>query len=147
MGLIKPIEKDFDLPGGGKLTFILSKFPATVGREIITQYPTSGMPKVGDYKLNEELMFKLLSFVAVKLPSGEPLELSTRALVDNHIPDWETLMKVEWAMMEYNCSFFQDGKMSNILGRLLPKVEGFLTKTLTQFVQSLQEKDSRVSTN
>src|SRR5487761_2123203 len=103
--LLAPIEIDIELPDGSVKKFILSQFPASVGREIITQYPTSAAPKIGSYALNEELMFKLMSYVAVPLADGLPLRLNSRALVDNHVPDFETLMRIEWEMMKYNCSF------------------------------------------
>ena len=142
MDLIEP--KEVEILGK---TFIISKFPAVLGREIITQYPTSAAPKVGDYRLNEELMFKLLCHVGIPMKGKDPLLLTTRALVDNHIKDWEMLMKVEWAMMEFNCSFFTAGRMSGLLELILSRAEGFIASTLTSFVQSLSEKDSQPSKN
>lgn len=128
-----------ELPING-VTYILSKFPATVGREILTQYPTTAMPKVGDYKMNEELMLKLMSYVAVSTERG-PLQLTTRALVDNHVPDAATLMKLEWAMMEKNFSFFANGKGSEFLAGLGEKVQALIIKTLTDFSQSSKAKN------
>jgi hypothetical protein len=145
--MIDPIEKEIELPNGSTKTFILSKFPAVVGREIISQYPTSAAPKVGNYSLNEELMFKLLAHIGVPVKGKDPIMLKTRALVDNHIPDWETLVKVEWAMMEYNCSFFTNGRVLGILDTILPKVNGLISSILIQFVQQLSAKDSPPSTN
>jgi hypothetical protein len=123
--MIKP--KEFEI--GGK-TYILSKFPATDGREIVTQYVSSGLPKIGDYKRNEELMYKLMCFVAVKLDSG-PLLLTTKALVNNHCEDFEILMKIEAAMMDYNCSFFRDGRASTFLDGIAQKALALITKILT----------------
>jgi len=51
-----------------------------------------------------------MAFVAVPRTEGGPLPLSTRALVDNHVPDWETLARIEMAMMEYNEVFSATGK-------------------------------------
>lgn len=65
--MLEPIEKEIPLPDGGTKTFILSKFPAIAGREIVTQYPTTGAPKIGDYKTNEALMLKLMAYVAVPI--------------------------------------------------------------------------------
>jgi len=139
--LLEPKEEPITLPDGSIKTFILSKFPAVAGREIITQYPTSAAPKIGSYQLNEELMFKLLGYVAVPMPNGEPLRLSTETLVNNHVPDFETLMKIEWAMMNYNCSFFRDGKMSGFLETLAEKVQALILQTLTGYSESLSKKD------
>lgn len=110
--------------------FILSKFPAIAGREIITQYPLSGIPKLGDYKTNETIMLKIMAFVAVPLPELE-LRLTTQALIDNHVGSWETLMKLEMAMMEYNCSFFRNGGISNLFETFAEMLPAWITKMLT----------------
>lgn len=141
--MLEPVEKDIALPGGGTKKYILSKFPAIAGREIITQYPISAAPKVGDYKVNEELMLKLMAHVAIPREGAEPLQLTTRALVDNHVPDFETLMKIEWAMMEYNSSFFGQGKVFDFLGLVQGKLGAFLTQMLTDFSQQLLTKEKQ----
>lgn len=53
-------------------------------------------------------MLKLMAYVAIETPNG-PVMLVTPELVNNHVPDFETLLKIEWAMMEYNCSFSGTG--------------------------------------
>ena len=90
--LLKPEE--FMLPNeeGHAKTFILSNFDAVTGRRIITQYPLTGLPKIGDYVENEKLMFLLMSFVAVVTEDGRKLRLSTPELVMNHVPSAEMLM-------------------------------------------------------
>jgi hypothetical protein len=143
--LLDPVSREIELPNGGTKTFILSKFPAVAGREIVTQYPTSATPKIGNYQLNEELMFKLLNYVAVPLQGDTQIRLSTRSLVDNHVPDFETLMKIEWAMMQYNCSFFNNGKMSGFLELLTEKAQSLILSTLTAFSESSSKKDSQPS--
>ena len=139
--MIEPKDVDIDLPGGGAKTFVLSKFPAITGREIITQYPTSAAPNIGDYKLNEDLMVKLMCFVGVPVKGGDPIMLTTKELINNHIPDWETLIKVEWEMMKYNSSFFGNGKIFDILSLVSAKAEGLVSKTLMNFAASLSKKD------
>lgn len=144
MALIQPLEKEID----GKW-FILSKFPAIDGREIVAKYPLSGMPKLGDYKVNEETMLKLMSYVAVKIEGSDPLVLSTRALVNNHMGEkgWETLAKIEWAMMEYNCSFFGNGRASTFLGGIAQKLPSMITSILMDLSQQLSAKSKQPSTN
>ena len=143
--LLEPIERDIELPEGGTKQFILSKFPAIAGREIITQYPTTAAPKIGSYALNEELMLKLMGYVAIPMPDGSRLRLNSRTLIDNHVPDFETLMKIEWAMMQYNCSFFQNGKMSGFLELLTDKALALITRTLTEFSGQSSKKDTPLS--
>lgn len=121
--------------------FILSKFPATVGREIILQYPTSAMPKIGDYSTNEALMLKIMSYVGVTIEGREePLMLKTRQLVDNHVTDAEMLMKLEWAMLSHNFAFFSNGSLSGILDRVATQAVALIQKTLTDLSPVLQAK-------
>lgn len=128
--MIEPKEITIETQRGESRVYVLSKFPAVQGREIIAKYPLSAMPKLGDYAVNEETMLKLMAFVAVPRAEGGPLPLSTRALVDNHVPDWETLARIEMAMMEYNVSFFGNGKGSTFLEAITLKAQAFLSKTL-----------------
>lgn len=124
--LIDPSELILTDDKGKEHKYILSKFPAVQGREIIAKYPTSALPKIGDYAVSEEIMLKLMSFVAVDI-NGQQIRLTTRALVDNHVNSWEMLAKIEMAMMEKNVSFFRDGTAStffadavqNILARII----------------------------
>ncbi len=145
--MIEPKEIEIE----GK-TFILSKFPAVQGREIIAKYPRSAIPKLGDYAVNEETMLKLMAFVAVPRDTGEPLKLSTRALVDNHcvvpgVPGWEILARVEIAMIEYNCSFFGNGKGSTFLEAITQKAQQLISKTLTDLSAQSSQKVKPPSKN
>jgi hypothetical protein len=146
--LRNPESVEIELLDGSKKAFILSDFPAVAGREILTQYPVTGMPKLGEYKSNEQIMFKLMSFVGVEVEGRvEPLRLTTAALIDNHIPDPETLMRVEYAMLQRNCSFFRNGKGSDFFGRLLKDAVGKLMSTLTASLPASSVKGSQHSTN
>ena len=75
--------------------YVISKVPATVGREILFKYPTSNIPKVGDYQVSQDIMLKLMSYVGVITPDGQTIELKTQSLVDNHIPNAEVLILLE----------------------------------------------------
>jgi len=144
--MLEPKTISVKLPGGGERNYIISKFPAVAGREIIAQYPVSAMPKLGDYKVNEEIMLKLMAFVAVETDAG-PLPLQTRTLVDNHIPDWETLGRLEIAMMEYNCSFFANGKISALLDGLKAESKGWISSILTDSLGRLLQTEKQRSEN
>lgn len=146
MPLLETKEVTIKLQSGEEKTYLLSKFPAIQGREIVTQYPLSAMPKVGDYKVNEEIAIKLLSFVAV-LRDGEPLQLTTRQLIDNHIPDWETMARLEIAMMEYNCSFFANGRASTFFERIAQSLPQLISKILTDSLAQSSTKNRPATTN
>lgn len=145
--MIEPVERTFDLAGGGQKTFTLHKFDALAGREIITQYPISGLPKIGEYKVNEDIVVKLMAFVGVTTDAGPLLMLSSRDLIKNHVPEWETLAKIEWAMIEYNCSFFADGSVSSFLDDLLQKLPQLLSSMLTDLLEQSSEKSKLPSTS
>jgi hypothetical protein len=118
---------DFEI---GEKKYLLSKFPAMDGREIVTQYLASGIPKIGDYKRNEEIAIKLMGYVAAVNENGHETRLVTRELINSHVKDWETLLKIEAAMMEYNCSFFQNGQASDFLITIARTIKQLISQTL-----------------
>lgn len=136
------IEMDID----GK-TYRLYKIPAVDAREIVAQYPMSAVPKIGDYKINETMMFKILSYVEVILENGQSLRLKTKELINNHVPSWETLAKIEKEMITYNCSFFQDGRASTFLSGIAQNIPAKITKILTDLSQQLLQTNKPLSTN
>ncbi len=137
MTLIEPKEIEID----GK-KFTLSKFPAIAGRKIIASYPLSSLPKLGDYEENEKAMLLLMGYV-----SKGNLRLSTQELIDNHVGGWETLAKLEIAMLEYNCSFLASGRVSGFLDGITNKLPELITKILILFSQSLSQAEKPRSKN
>lgn len=116
---------------GVERAFILSNFSAIDGREIVMQYPTTGLPLIGDYQKNEETMLKLMKYVYVDVGKGNLISLSTPALINNHCQTWEILTGLEIAMMKKNCSFFRDGKGLNLFERVTEIFLKKVTETLT----------------
>lgn len=145
--LLKPEEFDLLDDEGHARTYILSNFDAVTGRQIITQYPLTGLPKIGDYVENEKLMFKLMSFVAVVTKDGRKLRLSTPELVMNHIPNAEMLMKLEMKMMEKNCSFFRDGRSLDLLDTIAQILSRKLLEILTPLSASSSPQEKPPLTN
>lgn len=115
-------------------TYTLGRFTAIVGREILTQYPTSALPKIGEYKTNEALMRKVLAHVFVQIEGREPMALTTDELINNHVPDTETLMRLEWAMMTHNFESLKNGAASGFLEALARRVQDSIGSTLTQLL-------------
>lgn len=139
--MIEPKEIEID----GRV-YTISKFPAVAGREIVSRYTASGLPKIGDYKTNEETMLKLMGYVFVM--AGEKLlPLSTRALIDNHVASWETLAKIEIEVMEYNVSFFSVGKISNLLSDFAQKLPTLVSKILMDLSVQSSQTEKPPSTN
>lgn len=123
------------------VTYVLHKFPATVGREILMQYPASALPKIGDYKTNHALMMRIMAFVGVSREDGSIVALATEALVNNHVEKTETLIKLEWAMIQYNFDFFTDGRSSKFLALVTQHLSKSASETLMKFVQSSSAKN------
>lgn len=128
-------------------TYIISKFPSWEGREIATEYPITSLPKIGDHVRNDEIRAKLMGYVAVPLPEGGHVMLSAKALINKYVPSWETLMKIEWEMMQYNCTFLASGRISTFFQDLALRVPEWITKILTGFLESSSQKTKRPSKN
>lgn len=128
--------------------YVISKFPAVAGRKIMTQYPISAVPKIGEYTTNEEMMYLIMTYVAVKnTATNTELQLVNRDLIDNHVPSWETLMKLEYLMMEYNCSFLANGKVSTFLESIAEKLPSWITKISTPLSEALSPAEKQPSKN
>lgn len=144
--LLEPKEVSVTTQKGKSKDFIISKFPAVAGREIFAKYPLSAFPKIGDYAVNEETMFKIMSYVAVKT-GDTTVRLSTRELIDNHTEDWETLARVEMLVLQYNTTFFTAEKISTFFDAIVPMLKGWITSTLTDLSASLSQAGKQRSTN
>lgn len=142
--LIKPKEIRVSGIDKEEKTFIISRVPAIPARELVAKYPVANMPKIGDYAVSEEVMLKLMSYVAVKHDSGS-IRLASRDLIDNHVLCWEMLAKIEMAMMEYNTSFF--GRAANLISfdTLKKQARLWITEILTDLSGSSSPKKRRRS--
>ncbi|HCK3360228.1 hypothetical protein [Morganella morganii] len=147
--LIKPKEVQIKDVDGIEKTFIISRLPAVTGREILAKYPLSNAPKIGDYEISKEAMLKMMAYVCA-VADGEEIPLKTQTLIDNHVPDGESLIRLELEMLKYNTSFFGTGGSSGFLPFLISKVGSSLPsviKTLMASLQSSSAKDSPPSPN
>lgn len=138
--MLNPKTVPIECRDGTKKDFVLTHFPAIPGREIVTQYPLTAIPKVGEYGANQAVMLKLMAHVGVPTPDGGTLMLTTEALVNNHVPDFECLMRIEAAMLEYNCSFFGNGKLSTFFDTIAAKAQALIARMLTDFSQRSKGK-------
>lgn len=131
---------------GKERTFRISKFPAIAGRRIIAKYPLSAVPKLGDYAENEKTMLELMTYVEV-IPDGDgvqPIRLATEEVINNHVGDWETLIKLEGQMLQYNTSFFTGGVLQGFIETLLQeKLVPMLSQILTNLLQALSAQGSQ----
>ena len=145
--LIKPLEIKCKNMDGKELTFIIHRIPATYAREIITQYPTTAMPKLGNYEENEKLMIKLMGYVVAVNDAGIETRLSNRHLIDNHVTDLDALAKIEYEMLKYNSNFFNLGKISKALKGFEPSIRQLVTQTLMRWSAPSSAKEKQPSKN
>ena len=142
--LIKPKEITVIDSDRQQHTFIISRLPATIGREILAKYPLSNAPKIGDYEVSKEAMLKMMAYVAVE-KEGQEIYLKTSTLIDNHVPDGDELIRLELEMLKYNTSFFGNGGSQNFLQYLLGKLSGSLPSIIKTLMASLPSSSQPVS--
>ncbi|HGN0249016.1 TPA: hypothetical protein ACKRJX_001370 [Proteus mirabilis] len=142
--LIKPKEITVIDSDRQQHTFIISRLPATIGREILAKYPLSNAPKIGDYEVSKEAMLKMMAYVAVEKEDQE-IYLKTSTLIDNHVPDGEALIRLELEMLKYNTSFFGNGGSQNFLQYLLGKLSGSLPSIIKTLMASLPSSSQPAS--
>lgn len=143
--LLNPLQVSHKAKDGTEYTYNLGQYPAIAGREIICKYPLSAIPKLGDYEVNEATMLKLMSYVERVMPDGNTVRLTTRALVDNHVPDAEVLMQLERGSLQHNVSFFGSDAISRFLEGIAAKSKPLVMKTLTDLLAQSSAKKQRPS--
>lgn len=134
--LIKPQEVEIKDCDGNVKTFIISRIPAIPMREVMAKYPVSNIPKLGEYQASKEVMMLLMRYVAVRLDDGRELQLVNAALIDNHVVDGEQLLRIEYAMLQYNTSFFGQGDLSTFLRELIAKHLPSVIQTVTDSLRA-----------
>ena len=145
--LIKPIEMPIKNRDGVEKVFILSRLPAIAGREVLAKYPVTNIPKLGEYKASEEAMRLMMNHVAVPRDEGQPLRLSTAALIDNHVEDGEQLLRIEWEMLRYNTSFFGAAGKSGFLEHMVKTYLPLIMSTLMECLPQSLVRDLEATSN
>lgn len=132
--LLKPKPFTVQDMDGNDIEVILHRLPATVGREVSAKYPMSILPKIGDYAVSQDTMQLLMKYVAIpsRTEGAPPTQLKTIELINSHLPDAETLIKVEMAMLEYNFSFFRKGRISDFLNEFVQMITAKIIEMSTQ---------------
>jgi hypothetical protein len=145
--LRQPKSISVECQDGTSREYVISKLPALVGMKIVMQGPVMATPKIGDYAKFEALSVEMLGYVEAVLPNGHKQRLSTPALIDNHVPDWEALARLNKEMVAYNVSFFQNGKLSDFFAAIAEKANTRLAPMLASLQRSLSESGTPPSAN
>lgn len=147
MSLLQPKSVTVRTATGDEREYLIGKFPALPGIELVTRLGSAAAAVGRDPQPAIDLISRLLAYVAITGPNGEPLPLKTEALVNNHIPDWETGLQLVKEVAVYNTSFFQNE-------RTLASLAGFARtfrlkniETLMGSLERLSPKGAQPSTN
>lgn len=133
---------------GTERQYILGQIPYLAGgREVCSQYISTAAPKIGDYEKNQALAEIMFSHIAVVQDNGTELILTTKELVNNHVPDFVTGIRLEEAMLEHNVGFSVIGKILEYRDQWRENLPGLITRILTILRESLPTPDNAPSTN
>lgn len=138
-------EKKVEIDGK---EFVISKLPATVGREILYKYTSAGKNILtdGSYAVSEEVMLKLMSYVGVYV-DNRLVEFKTAEIINNHVKSAMTLLKLEKEMWSYNFDFFTPDKISTFFSKLSDLTEHKTTEILTDLLGKLSQTAKQVTKN
>lgn len=136
-------EKKVEIDGK---EFVISKLPATVGREILYKYTSAGKNILtdGSYAVSEEVMLKMMSYVGVYI-DNRLVKFDTADIINNHVKSAMTLLKIEKEMWSYNFDFFTPDKISTFFTKLSGLMEHKTTEILTDLLGKLSQTAKQVS--
>lgn len=93
--------------GSTVLSFNVHTFSPLDGRKILAYYPLSVLNKEHTYDSNEAAMRKLMAYCSVGETEEDCVHLTSDELINEHVPDWWTLVQLEFACIRHNCSFLE----------------------------------------
>lgn len=117
--------------------FVISKMPCTVAQEVLFCLPTGLMPMVKNYGKSEEMALKMLSYCERCYEGNPNVPLISKTIIDNNVPDFDTLFKLEQACVAYNYDFFQNGKVWDFLNKAVSLAESKASAILTDLLDRL----------
>ncbi len=121
--------------------FIISKMPCTVAQEVIFNLPTGLIPIISEFKKTEEQAFKMLSFCERVYSDGKNnVPLISKAIIDNHVPDFNTLIKLEYECLNYNFDFFGNGRALDFLNKGVSLAKSSVSEILTDLLDKLSHQ-------
>ena len=123
--LLEPKEIEIN-----NLNFIISKMPCTTAQEVLINLPQGLIPVLSDFSKYETYIFKMLSYCE-RVYDNKSVPLVSKAIIDNNIPDFDTLMKLELECLKYNFDFFGDGRALTFCQGAGSLLKQWLTETLT----------------
>lgn len=136
--LIKPKEIEIENLDGEKLKFVIGRYPAVEGLELLALLPSNFASFSKQLPQLKPLILKILKFVSVVKTDDAgnqfELELTTQELIDNNCTDATTLLKLCFESINYNTNFYKaDGQslLESIIDKVMARVLTTI-QTLTQ---------------
>lgn len=126
--------------------FVISKMPCTVAQEVIFKLPTGFLPMLDKFTESQEMAFKMLSYCE-RVYSDRNVPLISQAVIDNHVPDFQTLLQLEQECLQYNYAFFEKGKLFDFLNKAVCHVESRASGILTDLLDKLLQAGLPPTTN
>lgn len=141
--LLKP--KQIEINGN---KFIISKMPCTVAQEVIMKLPTGFIPMLSNFEVSQDMAFKMLSYCERVYDGGQAnVPLISKEIIDNHVPDFNTLIQLEAECINYNYDFFANGKAWIFLNKGVCLAESKVSGILTDLLDRLLQAGGQPSTN
>lgn len=120
--------------------FIISKMPCTVAQEVIFNLPTGLIPIISEFKKSEEQAFKMLAYCERVYTDKNNVPLKSKAIIDNHVPDFDTLIKLEYECLNYNFDFFGNGRALDFLNKGISLAKSNVSEILTDLLDKLSAR-------
>lgn len=128
--------------------FVISKMPCTVAQEVIYKIPTGLIPLLSNFSQAEEMAFKMLSYCSRVYPDDRgSVQLVSKVVIDNHVPDFSTLTQLEAECLKYNYDFFEHGRAWTFCQKALSHVESKTSEILTVLLDKLLQAEKQPYTN
>lgn len=147
MAFLEPKEITVPTQAGDERTYIIGKFPAVPGLDLLVRLSSIAADRLSNPQPAIDMIPKLMAYVAVPRDGADPLPLTTAALVNNHVPDWETGLRLLKEVVTYNTSFFREGRGSDFFKKFA--LSSTLLNSATSMASSAQSspKDAPPSPN
>ena len=138
--LLDPKEVCIADKDGHQHTYKIGKVPYAAGGRRLAVEAISKLKKL-DYIDDPDLARMMFRHVAVMTSDGQEIILSTDELVNNHVPDIPTGLKIEMALVEHNTGFSPAGSLRTLPQEWLRIIEqlNIIISTLSQVTSSVQE--------
>lgn len=121
--------------------FIISRMPCTVAQEVLINLPQGFIPILSEFSKYEQYIFKMLSYCERVYTDGRNnVPLISKAIIDNHVPDFNTLYKLEFECINYNYDFFADGRALDFLNKGVSLAKSNISEILTDLLDKLSAR-------